>query len=151
MCLLRHLSQLPVAYYGINSTITYCFQLITDQQFELIQQLQQQDDFQKEKKKILCKACQYPITSLVHKIEVNGKHRHIFSNPGGFVFEIGCFSLANGCVNQGTPTLKYSWFSGFAWRYALCSNCYLHLGWFYQSEQDSFYGLILNNLLELGE
>jgi len=57
-------------------------------------------------------------------------------------------SSANGCVNYGTPTLEHTWFQSYSWRYALCSNCHTHLGWFYQSGNDSFYGLILENLEE---
>ncbi len=122
--------------------ITHCFfQKITDEQLEIIQSEESQND-----EKIICKACQHPITSHENRIEVNGQHQHVFSNPIGVVYEIGCFSSTNGCVNKGVPTLEHSWFKGFAWRFVLCSNCYSHLGWFYQSENDSFYGLILDAL-----
>lgn len=138
--------ELP-CFYSFIAQKNYFFQRVDEEQFETIpKQLEQQQ--LPEKKLILCKVCHYPITSLDQKIQVNGTHHHIFGNPTGFVFEMGCFASANGCVNYGAPTLEYTWFNGFAWRYALCSYCHLHLGWFYQSPSDHFYGLILNQLLE---
>ncbi|MDM8558358.1 cereblon family protein [Candidatus Parabeggiatoa sp. HSG14] len=122
------------------------FQKLTDAQFEKIQQTLEQEDEKKEK--ILCKVCQHPITSHQKKIEINGLNQHVFRNPAGFFYEIVCFSSANGCINKGSSTLENTWFQGYSWRYALCSNCFAHLGWFFQSENDSFYGLILENLEE---
>jgi hypothetical protein len=132
-----------------ESTPHLFFQRLTETQIEKIQKELEQERSEDEKEKILCKVCQHPITSSKNKIEINGQHQHIFSNPIGIAYEIGCFSSANGCTNKGTPTLEYTWFKGFAWRFALCSNCYTHLGWFYQSENDSFYGLILDYLEEI--
>jgi hypothetical protein len=127
----------------------FTFQRLTDKQLEKIrQQLTQQKDDDAGESKILCKSCQHPITSHHHKIEINGNHQHICHNPADFVFEIGCFALANGCINHGVATLENTWFPGFAWRYAICANCHTHLGWFYQSNHDNFYGLILNQLIE---
>jgi len=125
------------------------FQRFTKKQLEKIQQESTlQVDDSAGKSKILCKTCEHPITSHHHKIEISGNHRHICRNPVDFVFEIGCFALANGCISQGVATLENTWFAGFAWRYAVCANCYTHLGWFYQSSHKNFYGLILNQLIE---
>ncbi len=129
-----------------KNTPYWFFQRLTETQFEQIQNILAEESHKDESEQILCKACQHKITSLENKIEVNGLHQHVFSNPGGFVFEIGCFSGAIGCVNQGSPSLEHSWFTGYAWRFALCSNCLRHLGWFFQSGKDSFYALILKNL-----
>lgn len=107
-----------------------------------------EDEEKEEKSRLLCKYCGNRITTLEAMVPRNGRHRHIFSNPGGFVYEIGCFSCANGCVNQGRPTTEFTWFDGFAWRFSLCSNCHEHLGWFYRSKDDSFFGLILDYLVE---
>jgi len=124
------------------------FKKFTDERLEKIQKHWEQESREDEKKKIRCKVCGHQITSYKKKIEVNGRHQHVFSNPIGVVSEMGCFSSANGCVNYGTPTLEHTWFQSYSWRYALCSNCHTHLGWFYQSGNDSFYGLILENLEE---
>lgn len=107
-----------------------------------------EDEDKQEKAKILCKHCGNKITSNDARTPVAGKQQHVFSNPSGFVYEIGCFSFAFGCVNHGPPTLEFTWFAGYAWRFSLCSACHAHLGWFYQSRENSFYGLILDCLIE---
>jgi hypothetical protein len=136
------------SHWGAQSPppILFFFQKFTQAQIEKIEKDLEQERCEDEKDKILCKVCQHPITSFKNKIDVNGQHRHIFSNPVGISYEVGCFSSANGCVNKGNPTFDFTWFNGFAWRFALCSNCLSLLGWFYQSESDSFYGLILEHL-----
>jgi len=101
---------------------------------------------------IRCAGCRHRITRSSERTVVNGSHQHVFNNPEGYLFEIGCFRSAEGCVNQGMPTLEFTWFAGYAWRYALCGNCHEHLGWFYQSvgggTGSGFYGLILAQLVE---
>jgi hypothetical protein len=97
---------------------------------------------------ILCRFCNNNITSPENIIEINGKHRHTFTNHAGNTFAIGCFSFAEGCLNYDEPTTEYTWFPGFSWCYAICASCYSHLGWYYVSPGSSFYGLILNNLIE---
>ncbi|MCX7678670.1 MAG: cereblon family protein [Spirochaetes bacterium] len=99
-------------------------------------------------KRLLCRTCGHYITSSHAQREMDGKLTHVFTNPAGYVFRIACFSTAPGCTVTGEPTLEYTWFSGYQWSYALCGNCLEHLGWFYDSGNDSFYGLILNKLRE---
>ena len=95
-----------------------------------------------------CRFCQAKITTAAQMIEVNGSHRHVFANPLGKVYEIGCFSQAPGCMNHGPPTTECTWFAGCTWRFSLCVSCFSHLGWQYQSHlTGSFFGLILANLL----
>lgn len=101
----------------------------------------------KEKNKILCATCGYEVTARQYEIDIQGQHTHIVTNPSGFIFKIGCFSLANGCTHHGIPTLEHTWFHGFTWNFVLCGQCTIHLGWFYQKNGDSsFYGLILDRL-----
>ncbi|HVO66177.1 MAG TPA: cereblon family protein [Syntrophales bacterium] len=83
-----------------------------------------------------------------YSITVNGQHAHIFKNPAGITFHIGCFSTAWGCFTYGIPTYDVTWFKGFSWCVALCANCFYHLGWHYQSGGESFFGLILANLIK---
>jgi len=98
---------------------------------------------------IVCRACGFPLTQASSKIEMNGKHKHTFSNPRGYVFQIGCFAPARGIINQGEPTTEFTWFSGYAWNFSLCLQCFAHLGWFFQSGDRQFYGLILDNIAEI--
>jgi Yippee zinc-binding/DNA-binding /Mis18, centromere assembly len=128
----------------------WLFQRFTEAQFEILQKdLEQQQQRHQAGQRIVCKVCQNVITSSDHRIEVLGQHRYLFRNPSGFVFDIGCFSEAPGCVRKGTLSLEYTWFKGYSWNFALCASCQMHLGWFYQSASEGgFYGLILENLEE---
>jgi hypothetical protein len=97
-----------------------------------------------------CAACGLNITDREQSILVAGRHVHRCTNPAGFAFEIGCFRQAPGCVAAGEPTLEWTWFAGYRWQIALCRQCGVHLGWRYTGE-DSFFGLILDHLVECGE
>ncbi|MBU0682335.1 MAG: hypothetical protein KKD73_13040 [Proteobacteria bacterium] len=109
------------------------------------------DDVQQphEGKGILyCRQCHAPVTREQERLNVLGKHCHVFPNPEGIVFEVGCFGLAPGCLRQGRATDRYSWFPPHAWCFAQCRKCQIHLGWYYEAEgKTSFYGLILNRLV----
>ena len=101
-----------------------------------------------EEEGLYCFNCGSTITSKKHRITIEQSHEHTFVNPGGFTFRIGCFRKAPGCLQTGESTEENSWFSGYAWNYALCASCFIHLGWMYHSsEQESFYGLILDRLV----
>ena len=105
-------------------------------------------DSVEQKGPILCAACRSPVTSSDRAIAVQGSHRHLFMNPAGIVYEIGCFSSAGGCAVHGHPTMEFTWFAGFTWQFALCGHCMCHLGWFYSAPGGaSFFGLILENIL----
>ena len=78
---------------------------------------------------LLCINCLAPITSLDLKISVNDSHTHVFINPAGLTFRIGCFSSAHGCRIHGDLTSLHSWFKGYSWNFADCATCHDHLGW----------------------
>ena len=98
-------------------------------------------------KHIRCRQCRLVITRESERIQINGTHQHVCTNPHGIVFEIGCFRIASGCSPIGSPSDEWSWFPGFSWKVAVCRRCLSHLGWlFTASTPDNFYGLILNRL-----
>jgi hypothetical protein len=66
----------------------------------------------------------------------------------GLLFQIGCFRRVKGCVNASPPEAEWSWFRGYAWQVVLCSACASHLGWRYTGQNDGFYGLILDRLMQ---
>jgi hypothetical protein len=99
-------------------------------------------------KGLVCRKCRAHITENRHVVAINGNHLHTFFNPAGIVFEIRCFSQARGCAVHGEATGEFSWFAGYVWRYALCGNCMVHLGWKYDSGENSFFGLIKDKLVE---
>ncbi len=97
---------------------------------------------------IRCRNCRHRITTADHRKIMNGSHRHIFNNPAGIIFEIGLFDVAEGCAALGRPSMEFTWFSGYAWRFALCGNCGIHLGWLYTGAEGGFFGLILEMIVE---
>lgn len=97
---------------------------------------------------ILCRNCHYPITRALERIEVASSHSHTFANPNGYLFEIGCFRHADGCVTTGVQTDEFTWFRGYTWQIGICGKCLNHLGWLFRSTGDYFYGLILDRLTE---
>jgi hypothetical protein len=123
------------------------FRRLTDKQIEnLTKEISEKKKKEKKDPLIRCKSCGNTITSIDTVMYVAGQHRHTFKNPAGIVYTIGCFSSAKGCFNMGEPTLEFTWFPGYTWCYSVCSKCYTHMGWFYQSGDSTFYGLILNRL-----
>lgn len=102
----------------------------------------------REDRLILCRNCGNSVTSADLMITIRGQHSHTFTNPAGIVYTIGCFSKADGCMVHGMPTTEFSWFEGFGWSIALCGACLIHLGWFYQSGSEAFFGMILDRLIE---
>jgi hypothetical protein len=95
---------------------------------------------------LLCAACGHAITSERERIAVKGRHDHHCVNPAGLIFHIGCFRDARGCRVRGAATTEFTWFPGFAWRYAVCAACGEHLGWRFDAEADGFFGLVLDRL-----
>ena len=140
-------------FVSVNKFIsTHCRLLrkLSDKQIFEINEEVSQTIFTEEKEKndVLCGVCKHNISSMDEMIEVNGSHQHTFKNPVGIVYRIRCFSSASGCMLIGAPTTANTWFPGFSWNFALCSQCFSHLGWFYQSTHMNFFGLILENIIE---
>jgi len=98
---------------------------------------------------LLCAICGHRITHTGERIRVNGSHQHTFANPHGFVFRIGCFLSAPGCLEEPSDeTTEFTWFAGYAWRIEVCGGCFSHLGWGFRSEDHRFHGLVVDRLVE---
>lgn len=104
----------------------------------------------KKEKRLFCAVCRHPVTHQNERIPVQGTHEHRCANPLGVTYHFGCFREAAGCATTGDATTEYTWFPGYAWRIVLCANCHVHLGWRFQTEEDYFYGLIINRLTSTG-
>jgi hypothetical protein len=100
--------------------------------------------------RIVCKACGALVTHGRSRMEVGGRHVHVFFNPHGLVFEVGCFSRAR-CGLVGARTNDFTWFPGHGWRIAMCNGCGSHLGWHFAGDSSGFYGLVLDSLREESE
>ena len=77
-----------------------------------------------------------------------GRHRHTCVNPAGYVYRIECFRDAPGCIGVGQFSPEWSWFADHLWQVVCCTNCSVHLGWAFQSDDGIFYGLIASRLGE---
>lgn len=96
---------------------------------------------------ILCRSCRCPVTHPEFKILRENRFSHTFANPYGHVFEIGCFSRAEGCVKASGESDEFPWFPGYLWAVGACRQCGAQLGWIFSSGRDTFYGLILDQLI----
>lgn len=99
-------------------------------------------------RKLVCKVCRSVITRHDLAMEVDGKHRHVFFNPHGYVFELGCFASARNVAAAGPRTDEFTWFPGYAWQVVACADCATQLGWRYTGKDGGFYGLITSALIE---
>jgi len=98
---------------------------------------------------LLCSSCGATVTFHSYTIRVEGSFEHVFTNPHGYVFRLGCFSMAPGAYPVGEYTEEFAWFSGTQWRFAVCASCLVHLGWkFVRADGSAFYGLVLTKLKE---
>ena len=95
----------------------------------------------------LCLACNKKITEDKERFPYDGETEFQFRNPDGYVFDIITFSTAEGCREEGTPTIEFTWFKNHSWSFAVCSRCGLHLGWKYTGKY-SFYGLIKSRMVK---
>jgi hypothetical protein len=96
---------------------------------------------------IRCRQCGHGVTRPRLSVSRSGAFHHTFANPHGIVFEIGCFTRAEGCALVGPPSNEFSWFPGYDWRVAVCRACLIHLGWrFSAPATDPFFGLIIDRL-----
>jgi hypothetical protein len=93
-----------------------------------------------------CTACDHRITERGYRREMSGAHEHVFVNPAGLSFRIGCFVAAPGCVHVGMTSGVFSWFAGWTWQVAVCSRCRAHLGWMFRCAGEQFHGLIVSAL-----
>lgn len=100
-----------------------------------------------KKEPIRCAACREPVTEESDRIAVQNSHVHVFTNPYGIVFEIGCFEKAPGCRLVGLASDEFTWFAGFRWQIAVCCGCESHLGWRFASETLAFWALVLDRLI----
>lgn len=97
---------------------------------------------------LVCKLCRSVITRQNLGMEVDGRHRHVFFNPHGYVFELGCFASAKNVVPVGQKSTEFTWFPGYAWQVVACAGCATQLGWRYIGDGGGFFGLLVNGLIE---
>lgn len=98
---------------------------------------------------LYCASCGAKVTFRSYARSVDGAFEHVFTNPHGYVFRVGCFSVAPGAFPVGEYTEEFSWFTGTQWCFAVCAACLVHIGWkFVRRDGSSFYGLVMTKLRE---
>lgn len=96
----------------------------------------------------VCRNCRKRITKPANRAIIQGSHSHTFANPSGIVYEIVCFSTAQGYSFLGPPSQDFTWFSGHSWRIVICADCLIHLGWYFSgSDGGSFFGFIVDRIV----
>ena len=97
---------------------------------------------------LLCRACGHPLTDDEARLTIDGQHQFRRQNPAGYEHDFACFRAAPGCHSQGVPSIQATWFPGFHWWIQVCRGCGEHLGWLFFRGEDSFYGLLVEALVE---
>ena len=111
-------------------------QTSTDPQVETLPKTQAQ-------RPICCGKCAQVVASRKNRRD----REHTFRNPAGYSFHVVCFEKAEGCSLVGEAVREGTWFEGYAWTLAMCSDCGGHLGWsFGDGDETSFFGLIATRL-----
>ncbi len=103
-----------------------------------------QAEKREERDFVYCSMCSHVIAKKSDRTEVAGSHDHNFINPYGLEFHIGCYGEALGCAIAGEGVAADTWFPGYQWRLASCEDCRRHLGWYFDSQDAHFYGLIVD-------
>lgn len=104
----------------------------------------------KEEQWYVCKQCHQQITQPGFQLNIQGRHEHTFANPSGIVFDIKCFSNAQGFSFIGPPSEEFTWFSGHTWRIIICSSCLTHIGWYFvNSSGKGFFGFIADRIARI--
>lgn len=96
---------------------------------------------------IFCNACHERLgqqTDLIVMSESGPSD--VFVNAGGYVHDLITLRTVRRIQLQGEPVKEHSWFPGYAWTIAYCSNCIAHVGWKFTAvdnalEPKHFWGL----------
>ncbi|MDH3680602.1 MAG: cereblon family protein [Acidimicrobiia bacterium] len=97
--------------------------------------------------KVRCAACDAELTTSSRSVQRGGGHEHTFRNPAGYSWTLSCFRDAPGCAGEGEETTEATWFTGYAWRLAVCATCRRHVGWWFVGSGPSFIGLIVTRIV----
>jgi cereblon len=102
--------------------------------------------------RLVCRHCGTTIAT-ADAVMPRGDWPLVFANPHGLVFELVLLRAAQQLILVGPATTEHTWFSGYAWRVALCGGCGVHLGWRFEAVEPErspalFFGLQSKELVE---
>jgi len=99
-----------------------------------------------------CAKCHSPICNAkdLFSMSVEGP-QSTFVNPAGVIHDTVTFKKANNLILTTQPSPLFSWFPGYEWSIAECSNCRCHIGWAFMATNSRyspniFWGLSRRNL-----
>jgi Yippee zinc-binding/DNA-binding /Mis18, centromere assembly len=101
-----------------------------------------------------CSSCSRPLARRKHMINVVGTQGAcgVYTNPHGFVHSTVTVNelISTAAVFvAGLPTIKDTWFPGYAWQILYCRPCHAHLGWrFSKDSGEEFYGFRHESIVE---
>lgn len=102
---------------------------------------------------LVCRACGTRIARVAWIGSVDGgSPERVFFNPAGVMMQVVTLRHATNLRETGPPTQEFSWFPGYAWRFAQCGGCGRQLGWRFLAvggaQPASFWGLLRTELTE---
>ncbi len=107
---------------------------------------QTSDEDERAERVVRCVECDHPVAHDRDRVEVDGRHDHVFTNPHGYTFHIACFGDAFGATEAGEPSAEWAWFVGTEWRLAVCGGCFAHLGWSFRGDTRQFWGFVVQRI-----
>ena len=99
--------------------------------------------------RLRCAACGHLLAGTARRHPVEGRERHVRTNPGGYTYAMRTYDDAPGCRVNGSPSSVHSWFPPLDWRLAVCGGCGAHCGWSFGTDAaPAFIALIENRFIE---
>lgn len=107
------------------------------------------EEDEKGKNAYLCAWCGVFISHSGLLVKMNGAVHHSFVNPSGVRCNFRTLRNCENVVIHEDLYLEHSWFTGYGWRFAMCGNCFHHLGWKYDSvgkknDLTAFFGILID-------
>lgn len=102
---------------------------------------------------LVCRVCGTRVARRAWVVHIDdASAERVFFNPAGVMMEVLTLARAVNLVEQGTPTEEFTWFPGYAWRFAHCGGCGRQLGWRFLAVGGAvpvaFWGLLQRELVE---
>ncbi|MEW5852108.1 MAG: cereblon family protein [Myxococcota bacterium] len=97
----------------------------------------------------VCARCGAFLARRSDQLTVDGKTLHERVNPVGFPHRFMTLTRCEAASPIDEPTTDFTWFEGCAWQVVLCAGCRVHLGWHFQGEGRSFWGVLVERMKEV--
>lgn len=109
------------------------------------------NDDDKQRKNYFCVRCGTLITNSAALVNIIGSRDHSYVNPAGIRCNFTTFIECENVLVDEQLYLEHSWFNGYGWRFLMCTNCMLHLGWKFDSvgkgvAPEGFFGVLIGSV-----